>query len=270
MLKNNYYCIVAGLPELFFDENKKVENSLEFLADTKKQVNETDYRLIEMLFLEKSNRHVLNIHLNMDEPLNSNHTHILPPLPYIIEFLEWANGKPAKKMKLEFENKLHTLYFNHVLTTQNSFLKKWFTLELNIKNILTAFNCKQFNYPIEKHLIKTKHGNTVYSLLKNNQLKHKLFEDEIPLVKQIFDVAKAEVSPEIKEKEIDRLKWEYLDEQTCYHYFTIEQILSYVIKLLITERWAKMDAEKGKIFLTQLINDLKKSYKLSHEFNATR
>lgn len=264
MLKENYYYLVAGLPELFLDENIQVESSLAFLEETKTLVSDSDFEMLELLYLAKDNRHILNLFFETGETVNSATHHIVSPLEYTINFLEWADDKKPKAMKLEFENKLHSLYYSYVLSsTQNSFLKEWFTLELNIKNILTSFNCKTHHHSFSKHLIKTKHYNPVYSLLKNKQLKHELFEDDVPMAKQIFAIAQSDANSETKEKEIDQILWDYLDEQTCYDYFSIEKLLVHIIKLNIVERWSKLNEQEGKTFLNKLIEDIKLSYVFS-------
>lgn len=227
MLKENYYYLVAGLPELIFGENTRVGSSLAFMNKIKGQVNSDDFKLIELLYLANDNKHILNFHLEKEKLVDGGVTPTVPSLRYMISFVEWAEDKDPKEMKLRFANKLYSLYYEYVLTTQNTFLKEWFTLELNIKNILTAFNCIEFDYPIESHLIKTQQGNTVYSLLRNNHFKHEFFEDEVPYARQIFAIAKSKSSPETKEKGIDQLLWNYLDDQTSYHYFSIEKIISY-------------------------------------------
>ena len=69
---------------------------------------------------------------------------------------------------------------------------------------------------------------------------------------------------------MDKIKWDYLDEYTFFHYFTIEKVISYVLKILITERWIKLDSETGKTLLNKLLNELKTSYKLDEEFSLNK
>ena len=71
-----------------------------------------------------------------------------------------------------------------------------------------------------------------------------------------------------KEKAFDNIKWKFLDEHTFFNYFTIEKILSFVIKLNIVERWIELDNETGKALFNRLINDIKMSYKFPEEFSV--
>jgi hypothetical protein len=69
-----------------------------------------------------------------------------------------------------------------------------------------------------------------------------------------------------REKNIDLLKWDYLDELITFHYFSIEVVLSYMIKLFIVDRWMKLDEETGKQLFEKFLNDLKTTYKFPIEF----
>jgi len=267
MLKQNYYYIVAGLPELFFDENKTIESSEVFKNEIKELLFPADFKLVELLFLARKNRELLDTYfekgeVNFDElsPELSNKT-------YIRNFMEWAEGKEPQTMKLEFENKLQSLYYNYVLSaTSNDFLKNWFQLELDVKNILTAINCEKFLYPLPKHLIKTEFNKASYSLLVKKHFKYELYEDLIPVAKQVFAVAEANASVVAREQETDKILWNYVEEETTYNYFTIEKILTHIIKLHIVERWSALNEKEGKTFLEKLIADIKQSYNLADAF----
>lgn len=281
MLKKDYYCLVAGLPDLFFNENKLGVDSLDFFNELKHQLSKTDYELVKLLFLQFDNENLLNLIFEQNKPFNllGNYTEkilekqIAQPVEipdYMTRFLRWTKNQETRKLNLQIENRLHSLYFEYALTTTNIFLNEWFKFELNIKNILTAFNCKQFNYSIETHLIPAGKNNTVYQLLIHNHLKHEYFEEELPFAEQIFRIAESNATPEEKEKAIDKIRWDYLDEQTFFHYFSIEKILSYIIKLGIIERWMKLDAETGKALLNKLIEELKLSYTFPEEFSTIK
>lgn len=281
MLKKDYYCLVAGLPDLFFNENKPGFNSFDFYNELKYQLNDTDYELVKLLFLQFDNENLLNLIFEQNKPFNSLGNYnkdflenqITKPaeIPdYMTSFLQWTKNLETRELNLQTENKLHSLYSEYALTTTNIFLNEWFKFELNIKNILTAFNCEQFNYSAKKHLIQVGKNNAVYSLLINNRLKHEFFEEELPFADQIFRIAESDASSEEKEKAIDKIKWDYLDEQTFFHYFTIEKILSYIIKLGTIERWMKLDVETGKALLNKFIEELKLSYTFPEEFSTVK
>jgi len=281
MFKKNYYCLVAGLPDLFFNENKTGFSCLDFKNELQFQLNNSDLELAKIFYLKYDNQNLLNLLFEKNEPFHllGNYkeefleNQIIKPdeVPdYMACFLKWAKNQETLELNLQVENKLQSLYYEYTLTSKNSFLHEWFAFEQNIKNIITAFNCKQFNYSPEKHLIPTSINTTVYSLLINKRLKTEFFEDELPFADQIFRISESNSGIEEREKAMDKIRWEFLDERTFFHYFTIEKILSYIIKLDLVERWMKLDIETGKTLLMKLIEDIKLSYTFPEEFSIVK
>jgi len=185
----------------------------------------------------------------------------------MVTFLNWAKNLELKEYSVEAENKLNTLFYEYVLQEKNEFISDWFQFELNVKNVLTAFNSRQFNYDPEKQLLEVGSNKQVYNLLIGNRLKSEFFEEELPFAEQIFRLAGSDLTIVEKEKAIDKIKWDYLDEFTFFHYFTIEKIVSFTLKSGIIERWMKLDVETGTSLLNKLINELKTSYKFPAEFS---
>jgi hypothetical protein len=284
MLKKEYYCLIAGLPDLLFNENKLAVNSHNFREELQHQLSLSDYKLVEYLFLPFDNKNLLNLLFKQNKPFDSTGLlskialeEELQPLEeestlpqYMQEFIKWMQDRNSKEFTIEAENILHSLFFEYILTTKNHFLRNWFLFELNIRNLLTAFNCIRYKYELEEQLLYVQENGSVYHLLLNRKLKPELFEDDLPYNDQIFRIAESDATSIDKEKMLDRIKWNYLDEHTFFHYFTIEKILSFVIKLQILERWVKLDIETGRQLLDRLINDIKTSYEFPAEFSLIK
>lgn len=273
--------MVAGLPDLFFNEYKQDFNSLMFRNELKHQLNDSDYNLVKYLFLSFDNDNFLNLLYKQNKQFNCHalysksvmENEIDRPLEipsYMIQFRKWKKDQDSSEFNLKAENKLHTLFYEYVLQVKNDFLKNWFLFELNTKNLLTVYNCNRFNYKMENQIILVDSNSVVNSLLINNRLKPELFEEEVPFSDQIFRIVESDLNLIEKEKALDKIRWSYLDDNTFFHYFSIEKILSYVIKLIIAERWLKLDAKTGEILLNKLINELKSSYEFPAEFSLAK
>ncbi|WP_372650421.1 DUF2764 family protein [Draconibacterium sp.] len=284
LIKKEYYCLIAGLPDLFFDENKPTVTGSDFREELQHQLSQPDFKLVEYLFLPFDNRNLLNVFFGQNKPffypgnitkhelefqLSSENEEIELP-EYMKTFLCWMKGMDKKQADLEDKNILTTLFFEHALKCPNSFLQNWFRFELNLKNIFTAFNCKKYNYEPEIHLLEVEGECVVYSLLIENKLKADYFEELLPYHEELFKIAESNRVWIEKEKEVDKIKWEYLDENTFFHFFTIEKVLAFTIKLLLIERWMKMDKETGKMLLHKLIDELKTNYEFPLEFSLTK
>lgn len=281
MFKKNYYCLVAGLPDLFFFENKLVESSSAFCEYIKNDITPADNNLVKLLLLPVDNKNLIDFLFNKNSEFNISgnfsknfiEEQIIHPtaLPvYLADFLKWIKISEQKELNIQVENKMQNLFYNYALRCSNSFLRNWFLFELNLKNIITAINCSHFEYQMEEQLIHTDENTETNSLLLSNRFKPEYFEDDVLFAHEIFRIAESGSIPFEKEKAIDRIRWDYLDEMTFFHFFTIEKILSFILKMQITERWMKLDKETGKALLEKIINELKTSYKFSAEFDIVK
>lgn len=281
MFKKKYYCLVAGLPDLFFNENKPGTGSVDFRDAFAKDLNPEDFELVKTLFFPNDNKNLLNLLFETKEPFNDNglfskqtlESEIEKPqeIPeYMADFIRWVKKQETKENTLDAEIQLQTLFYSYVLNVKNSFLHDWFLFELNIKNVMTTFNCIRFKYDTDKHIIQTRENKNVNTMLSQGRLKPEYYEDDILYVQDIFRVAESEAEMQEKEKNIDKIKWEYLEEQTFFHFFSIEKILSFLLKLQITERWLRLDKETGTALLEKLINEIKTSYEFPAEFSISK
>ena len=281
MFKRNYYCLVAGLPDIIIDGNKPGETSHEFKNELAEQLLTSDYKLAELLYLHYDNKNLLNLLLKQDNRFITlgNYTEeyleeqIKEPInivDYMKQLIFNFKADTSGNSNLSSENELQSLYYEYVLQVKNDFLEQWFRFDRDMKNILTAVNCRKYGYDTEKQLIPVKHENEVYETLIKSSPKADLFTDEVPYADKILQIAESEMDISEKEKALDNIKWKFLDEHTFFNYFTIEKILSFVIKLEIVERWIELDNETGKALFTRLINDIKISYNFPEEFSVKR
>ncbi|QGY45583.1 DUF2764 family protein [Maribellus comscasis] len=281
MFKKNYYCLIAGLPDLFFDELKSEITPVSFRRILKNDLIPADFEFVRMLFYPDDNDNLLNQIFDSGATFNcsgnfakkfldeqiENPTEIPE---YMIQFLKWIKNKDIKQHHLLAENKLHTLFNEYAVKIKNRFLRDWFLFDLKINNLITAFHCLSYKYEMSEHLIHTEETNVMNSLLLENRLKPEYFDDEIPFASEIIRVIETDMKMIEKEKNIDKIKWNYLDEQTFFFYFTIEKILSYTIKLKMIERWTKLDKKTGKELLEKLLTELKTSYVFPEEFSVAK
>ncbi len=281
MFKKNYYCLIAGLPDLFFTENRPGVTSMEFLNTISKDLTPEDFELVKILFLPYDNKNLLTLLFGTKDTfidtgnctkqfLQSEVEKPQAITEYMKKFIRWVKKQELKEKNMKAETKLQTLFYTYVSTIKNTFLREWFMFELNIKNVITTFNCIRFKYDTDKHIIQIKNNRNINVMLSQGRLKPEYYEDDIMYVDEIFRVAESDVEMIEKEKNIDKIKWTYLDEQTFFHFFTIEKILSFLLKLQITERWLKLDKVTGTALLEQLIDDIKTSYEFPEEFSISK
>lgn len=275
MGSRNYYYLVAGLPDIIIEQSKIALTVADFKQELINHLHPDDIELVEMLFLQADNRNVLNILMkivsdfdfsgryNFDEIEEGiKEPEIFPE--YLSLFVSnFKSGNPIDP-EMSWENQLTTLYYDYVLKTRNSFLREWYLFELNLKNTLIALNGRRLKLRFDNQLIGS---NIVVESIRKSNARDLGLANEFPLVEKLLQISEISNLLE-REKAIDLLRWNYLDELNTFNYFTIEMILGYVIKLGIVERWMKLDKKTGEQMFKQFLVDLEKSYEFPKEFNA--
>jgi hypothetical protein len=64
--------------------------------------------------------------------------------------------------------------------------------------------------------------------------------------------------PHLQEREykLDLFKWDWLEEHTFFEYFSIDKVFAYLLQVGMIERWANLDAEKGKLFFNKMVEEM--------------
>jgi hypothetical protein len=69
-----------------------------------------------------------------------------------------------------------------------------------------------------------------------------------------------------RERKTDMLRWQWLEENCFFHYFTVERLFTYMVQLGMVERWCSLDKEEGQKLLRKMIGDLKAQTEVPAEF----
>lgn len=276
MFRKYYHYFIAGLPDVFLDDTEIQFSMVDFKQELKDHLTPQDYKLAELLFLPYDNEELLRFLDEDYENLNDLGTYtsqdfeiefsdekkgILPN--YMYKFVElYRDEELSKKINKSWENVLTEMYFEYILQTQSDFLKKWFEFNQNLNNILIGHNCRKYNLEVENQLIG---DNMVTQAILNSSAKDFGLEVELPYVSEINLLADNE-NLLAREKGLDLLKWDKVEEITLFDYFTIDVVLAYTIKLDIAYRWLELDEETGRRMFKQIINDLKSGFEFPKEF----
>ena len=280
MFRNYYHYFIAGLPEIFLDDTEIQFQMLDFKHELKEHLSPEDYKLVELLFLPYDNQKLLQF---LDEDyenqiklgnfsfedfeleFSDEKQGILPS--YMYEFVEiFKDEERSKSVVKSWENLLTEMFYDYVLRTKNKFLKQWFVFNQNLNNILIGLNCRQYKLDTEKQLIGE--NDISRSIAKSNAKDFGLNVD-FPEVTEILMQAEKE-NLMAREKGLDQIKWDKVEEITLFDYFTIEVVLAYTIKLDIAYRWLELDEENGREMFRKIIDHLKSGFEFPKEFEINR
>ena len=62
----------------------------------------------------------------------------------------------------------------------------------------------------------------------------------------------------MREKKIDLLKWNWLEEHTFFKTFDFESVFAYLLRVEMIERWTALDKAAGEKTFRQMVEAMKK------------
>ena len=283
----NYYAFISGLPDLIFDEHKKVHSTREFRDELNTLLARSDKKVVKNLFLKYDNNNLLSFLIKGEENMSFNEmaNYTLEEILDMVDVEKDEDRKWNKKYptylqtfiqdylshtetpKIFWEDHLSSLYYNFLLQkTNNQFLKEWSELNMNIRNILTSLSARRENIEYD------------YLIVGNNEVAKLLHTPQNPtnglieLIDYYEPIREIDETSDLlqKEQRIDTFLWEWIDTQTFFHYFDMEKIMGYLFKLQIIERWRMLDHEKGKELFHNIVNELKNSANLHNNFDTNK
>ena len=149
-----------------------------------------------------------------------------------------------------------------IRTCPNRMMRRWYKLNLDITNILTAMLARAQGWSVGDFI---KGEGEVQEMIRENKTKDFNLSHELDYIPQLMKIVEEE-DPVRKEKMIDAFKWIWLDERTFFEPFSMEAVFAYLCKLAMQQRWAKLDVEQGKETFQKIIDDLRSEAQVPEEF----
>ncbi|MGD9978778.1 MAG: DUF2764 family protein [Bacteroidales bacterium] len=290
-MMRNYYYLVAGLPELLMDQERKDFSVNALKEEVKDNIHPSDFKLVKFLHLPYDNENFLNqllkrgleysdmgnIEKSIFDELDEN-VSILPP--YMQDFYYQITGKQksedaevdepeAEKDDSFLVEKLPEVlfqekFFDLAVKSNNQFLAQWFMFIRDFSNVLSAINCRRLGIDPAKHLVGSY---PLVEVLEKSQSADFGLKQEVDYIDRVIQIS--EITDIIeRERKFDLLKWDMATELTTWDYFNINFILAFFIKAGIIQRWLKLDAKTGEELFKRLFDDLKASYNLSNSLHS--
>jgi len=186
--------------------------------------------------------------------------------PYFRQFIPaFLADKPVFE-HMSWEDQLATLYYNSAISCRNSFISDWFKFNLNVNNIIIAMNCRNFGYRREIMVVG---DDDISNAIRTSNAKDFGIK---PIFPEIDDVMRLADEPDLfeRERKIDLLKWNWLEEKGFFHYFDMEHLFIYLVRLSLLERWVRLEKETGRKVFREMISQLQHSFEFPNEFTINR
>lgn len=273
IFKNNYYCLIAGLPEVFLDDRKLSLSVNGFRELAQGALKKEDVKLMNLFFLPADNKQILRL-LNKMDPDTALET-VYPLQQLEDEIAEPKNSLPAymnqfiadfKREHLKYEtspeNVLSWMYYDYLMHCGNKFVRMYAEFSMNIKNLVSALTCRKYGKEVAPEII----GNNAFSkALRTSNSKDFGVTMEYPYAEKVISLMNNSSLVE-RERGLDLLLWDYIEETVVYEYFSMEKVLSFMLELMIVERWSKMNSESGRKVFMEVVDKFRRSFEFAEEF----
>lgn len=192
--------------------------------------------------------------------MNNNYTYIIASIPalkpdfkpeggsvkstveWIVSQLEGKDAEAAQTLiKGRDPSGPDADFYKGVFSGRNAFLKEYFGADLRLRNAKVRHINAALSRPAEMDTV---------------QVDGAPKGDDAGKLETIFketDLLK-------RERDIDDFMWNTADSLTLFKYFTLDNVLAIMAKLLIIERWLALDPEQGRALLRNLVTDVRGTY----------
>jgi len=276
---STYYCLVAGLPDISLDDGKLSYSVSDFKAELYPDLSAQDRKLIDLFYLKFDNTAILKLLKNKDAVIEDKGNFSAEELLQLIEAVR-EGDTPDKKypsylvnfvsryLQLsqdEFyraDDLLAALYYSYGMSSNNAFIASWFEFNLNLNNILVALAARKYKLEVSSVIVG---ATSICEQLRTSNARDFGLNETLEYFEALQRIADIEELVE-REKKVDMLKWKWLEDESFFHYFTIERIFVFLMQLEMIERWISLDKEKGNELFRKMIQDLKNEVQIPEEF----
>ena len=279
-MKQNYYYLIAGLPELSLDDNKLGITVREFRELYYPELADDDRALLDLIYLSYDNANLLTLLKDKEAAIAEGGLYTSEELLAIIEaaraeetpdrnyprymydFVAEMESEESAAEGVFPEDRLAQLYYAHAMSQGNVFVERWFAFNLDLNNFLTAITARRYNLDVKPLIVG---DNEVAKALRTSNSRDFGLTGVMDGFEEVMRISEIDNLVE-RERKLDVLKWEWMEENSFFDYFTVEKLFAFLVKIQIIERWITLDAEAGGEMLRGMIRQLKEEVKVPQEF----
>ena len=178
------------------------------------------------------------------------------PEDYIEEIVSLCSEKD--KALIEFlmsgylEENLTLEFYAKALTHTDAFIREYFRFDLNIRNAKVKYLNKALGRAADKDVL-------VFPEDADQAVLDAVAEEfeeaaDLETVLHAGDILS-------RERGIDDLMWEKIDNLTTFNYFDIDAILGFITKMNIVARWYRLDEQTGREMFKKLVDEVRGTFK---------
>ena len=270
----NYYCLVAGLKEYTLDADTKGFDATEIVAEIMEELSAKDAKSVRLLYSYydceniialRSGRKFYNELGNIaQEELEAElaEPKLMPArMARVVKAFAALQDEQAEEnenvagLDLErgFERLLWEAYYDECAHSSSDFLKAWAAFDRTLRNISAAVVARTLDLSVDG--VTVGKGDVVAQLERSSAADFGL-RGELPYIDAVIAAVNDETNMVEKEHKIDLIRWEQSVNLASQSYFDINAILSYLVRVNIVARWAKLDPQRGREMFKRIMAEL--------------
>ena len=134
-------------------------------------------------------------------------------------------------------------FYQKALASGNSFIREYFTFDLKVRNAKVRYLNRELSRPADKDVISI-------------PLQEENSEEDAGI-----EAAFKGTDLLARERAVDDLYWEKADALSLMHWFDMNVIMAFVLKLHIIDRWNLVDEQTGREMFRKLVDNLTQTNK---------
>jgi hypothetical protein len=147
-------------------------------------------------------------------------------------------------------------FYAEALRSRNRFLREYFRFDLNLRNAKVRYLNAQLGREPDQDVMTGEDPEAEDVDIDGFRFNGGEFMEAAKV-----DTILADTDLVSREKGLDDILWDKIDNLAIFHYFDIEAILAYIAKLHIVTRWLNLDEEVGRDVFRRLLKDVRGTYK---------
>ena len=202
----------------------------------------------------------------------NNYTYIIAGLPdftpdwrqgdksledYLAQVKELLSEKDKETLRLIEDGfnkeKIGLEFYKEALANRSTFIQEFFQFDLNVRNAKVRYLNQALGRDPQKDVLSLADPDAEENGIETEESEFK----EAARLQAILE-GKDILA---RERGIDDLYWDKIDEITLFDYLNFSKILGMVVKMMIIRRWLLLDEEAGRAMFKRLVDEVRGTFK---------
>ena len=144
-------------------------------------------------------------------------------------------------------------FYKEALEHKLGFIREFFLFDFNVRNQKVRYLNRELGRDPEKDILK----------LTDPEAEENGLAPEEPEFKEETKLQNILEGKDIlaRERGIDDLYWDKIDEITLFDYLNFDKILGMIVKMMIIRRWLLLDENTGRAMFKKLVDEVRGTFK---------